>query len=323
MIIDVHTQIWSNLEQLGRDMAGRIRDRSSARMAPVDANPALHERAMSCVGAALIFGFRSERLGAHVPSELVAEFVSKDPQKRIGVCSIDPMSEGALDQLERGHDLGLAAVVVSPACQGFHPSNSSAMRVYERCAEISMPLFVTSFEPITATAVLEFGRPSLWDEVAQAFPKLPIVIGQLGHPWIDETLLLLSKHSNMYADIAGVVSRPWQLYNALLSATSVGVMDKILFGSGFPFETPVKAIEALYSVNSYSHGTQLPAIPRALLRGIVERDALACLGIEADLMAHRSDDVVVDSNEVAEFIEQGAEAADLRSAHATRSRGSW
>jgi uncharacterized protein len=320
MIIDVHTRIWSNLDQLGRDMAGRVRTRASSRVSQLDASAAALERSMSCVDVSLVLAFRSEKLGAHVPNELVADFVRKDPQKRIGICCVDPMSGDALDQLERASALGLAGVVVSPACQGFHPSHSSAMRVYERCAAISMPLLVTMFDPVTAGAALEFARPALWDEVAQAFPKLPILLGQLGHPWIDETLLLLSKHSNMYADIAGVVSRPWQLYNALLSATSSGVMDKLLFGSGFPFDAPAKAIETLYSVNSYSHGTQLPAIPRALLRGIVERDALHCLGIESDVAVRRADEVVVDANEIVEFIEQGSDSNSVRG---TRPRGTW
>jgi predicted TIM-barrel fold metal-dependent hydrolase len=157
------------------------------------------------------------------------------------------------------------------------------MRVYERCAELEMPLFVTNVEPLTAGAILEFGRPSLWDEVAQAIPSLPIVIGHMGHPWVDETLVMLGKHENLFADIAGVASRPWQLYNALLSASSMGVMDKLLFASGFPFDTPAKVIESVYSVNAYSHGTQMPATPRSQIRSIVERDALKRLGIELEI----------------------------------------
>jgi hypothetical protein len=97
---------------------------------------------------------------------------------------------------------------------------------------------------------------------------------------------MLSKHENLYADIAGVASRPWQLYNALLSASSMGVMDKLLFASGFPFDVPAKVIEAVYSVNAYSHGTQMPATPRSQIRAIVERDTLKTLGIDVELTAH-------------------------------------
>jgi predicted TIM-barrel fold metal-dependent hydrolase len=107
------------------------------------------------------------------------------------------------------------------------------------------------------------------------------MIGELGWPWIDETLAMLLKHPNVHAEISGVVSRPWQLYNALLSAQSLGVLDKLFFGSGFPYESPAKAIENLYSVNVFAHGTQLPAIPRTALRAIAERDVFAVLGIDS------------------------------------------
>lgn len=283
MIIDVHTHIWSGLEQLGGEVSSRLRSRAHERTGHIDGTAGNHERAMSCVDAALVFGFRSNRLGAHIPNELVADFVARDARRRIGVCGIDPMSPDALDQLQAGHQLGLVGATVSPASQGFHPVHSAAMRVYERCSELEMPLFVSSIEPLTASATLEFARPALWDEVAQAFPKLPIVIGHLGHPWVDETLVMLGKHENLFADIAGVASRPWQLYNALLSASAMGVMDKLMFASGFPFDTPAKVIEAVYSVNSFSHGTQMPSTPRSQIRSIVERDSLKRLGIEVEL----------------------------------------
>jgi predicted TIM-barrel fold metal-dependent hydrolase len=162
------------------------------------------------------------------------------------------------------------------------------MRVYERCADLGLPVFVTMVEPLTSSAMLEFARPALWDEVAQAFPDLPIVFAGFGYPWIDETLMMLGKHPRLFADISGVANRSWPLYNALQSAAGLGVMDKLLFASGFPFGTPEDAIEAIYSVNTYSHGTHLPSIPRAQIRAIVERDSLACLGIETEIAVRKA-----------------------------------
>ena len=283
MIIDLHTHIWANFDQLGSELAARWRRRAAAGETPPDACPATHERNMACVDGAVVLGFRSDRLGAKVPNEVIAEFVAKDPRRRVGVAGVDPMSGDALEQAEAAVSLGLVGVAVSPVCQGFHPTHTDAMRVYERCVELSLPVFVTMLEPLTAEADLAFARPSAWDEVARSFPTLPIVISQLGHPWIDETLLVIGKHDRVYADISGVASRPWQLYNALLSASSVGVMDKLLFGSGFPSDTPARAIESLYTVNAYSHGTQLPSIARTSIRAIIEKDALACLGIDAEI----------------------------------------
>lgn len=287
MIIDMNTRIWTNLDQLGQEAASRIRKQQPERWGQFDASLAAHERAMTCVDGALIFGYRSILQDAQIPNELVAEVVSKDPRRRIGVAGIDPMSPDALDQLDSAVGLGLQGVAISPSTQGFHPSHSAAMRIYDRCVELSLPLFITMHEPLTPDSVLEFARPLLWDEVARNFPTLPMVISQLGHPWIDEAIMVLSKHEHLYADISGVASRPWQLYNALLSATSYRVMDKLLFGSGFPFDIPEKVIESLYSINTFGKGNQLPSIPRAQIRGIVERDSLNCLGIESEVASIR------------------------------------
>ncbi len=299
MIIDLNTHVWANLDQLGPELASRRRRMAAGNGGQngtqLDASPAAHERAMGCVDGAVVLGFRADRVGARIPNEFIAGFAAKDPRRRIGVAGIDPMSDDVLDEIEAAVGIGLVGVTVSPAIQGFHPAHSKAMRAYERCTELALPLFVTVHEPLTAAAVLEFARPGSWDEVARSHPSLPIVIGQIGHPWIDEALLLVGKHERVYADISGVAARPWQLYNALLSASSMGVMDKLLFGSGFPNNSPASAIESMYSVNAYSHGTQLPTIPRSSLRAIVEKDSLACLGINTELPAsprtHDEDEV--------------------------------
>ncbi|MHC5001971.1 MAG: amidohydrolase family protein [Planctomycetota bacterium] len=293
MIIDLNTQIWSSLDQLGPEIADCFRSQPS-RWADLDGSPAAHERSMDCVDAAVVIGWRSERLGGHIPNELVADFVGRDPQRRIGVAGIDPMREDAVEQLEAAIDLGLSGICVCPASQGFHPAHSQAMRIYERCLELGMPVFVGMFEPVTAATELAFGRPALLDEVARSFPGLRLVMCQLGHPWVDETLVLLGKHRNVFGEISGIASRPWQLYGMLLNALSFGVMDKLLFGSGFPRELPARAIEALYSVNTFSQGTQLPSIPRAYIRGIVERDSLACLGIDAEVSPMSRSDATED-----------------------------
>jgi predicted TIM-barrel fold metal-dependent hydrolase len=131
-----------------------------------------------------------------------------------------------------------------------------------------------------ATANMGYAEPILLDEVAREFPELRIVVARLGHPWVAQTITLLGKHPHVYADVAGLLSQPWLSYTALLAAREYGVMDKLLFGSDFPFRAPAACIEALYSLNQFSHGSNLESIPREQLRGIVERDTLALLGIE-------------------------------------------
>jgi predicted TIM-barrel fold metal-dependent hydrolase len=235
---------------------------------------------MSCVDASLVIGHRADLVGAHIPNELIADFVSRDPQHRLGIAGIDPLADSVDQDLTIAMELGLVGIALTPPLAGFNPTHSSAMRIYERCCDNNLPVIITMPQPLPASAVLDFARPIHWDEVARTYPELRILFTQMGFPWIDELLVLAGKHKHVFAEVSGVATRPWQVYNALSTAWSLDVMDRLLFGSGFPMSTPQQAIESLYSVNVSIKGTLLPPIPRARVKEIVERDALACLGIE-------------------------------------------
>ena len=47
--------------------------------------------------------------------------------------------------------------------------------------------------------------PIYIDEVAVKRPNLKIIIAHLGNPWIDETMLILNRNKNVYADISGLI----------------------------------------------------------------------------------------------------------------------
>ncbi len=279
MIIDAQTRIWPSLDRLGRESSAIVRRLQATRWIQESAEPAQLEAAIECVSAAMVFAYRSDRQAACIPNEWVAEVVARSRGRLLGVAGIDPMSSDAMADLDRAVEMGFIGVTVCPSDQGFHPTHSVAMRLWERCERLGLPVFVSRPGPPGPGAILEFDRPLNWDEVGRSLPNLSVVIGGIGSPWVEETLLLLQKHARFFADTAGLVTRPWQLFQALLGATSMGVTEKLLFASGWPAETPAKAIETIYSVNRFSHGTQLPSVPRTLLNAIIERDVPTTLGI--------------------------------------------
>ncbi len=279
MIIDCHTRLWSDARQLGKETAAALAGGPPKIWAKECGDAAAHGRAMSCVDASLVIGHRADVAGAHVPNELIADFVSRDPEHRLGIAGIDPLAPSADQDFSVALGLGCVGIALSPSLAGFNPTHSCAMRIYEKCCEHQLPVVITMPQPIPASAVLDFARPIHWDEVARAYPELRILFTQMGYPWIDELLVLAGKHQHVFAEVSGVATRPWQVYNALSTAWSLDVIDRLLFGSGFPLSTPQLAIESLYSVNVSIKGTLLPPIPRARVREIVERDALQSLGI--------------------------------------------
>jgi uncharacterized protein len=291
MIVDCHTHIWQSPDQLGQldlGASAKATRKRAARYASgrpifrsVPAADADHHWAESnSVDKSIVLGFKSRYLHAEIPNRYVSEYVSRFPQKLIGFAGIDPTEELAVDEVRMvKEDLRLRGVTVSPANQDFHPSDSRAMDVYAEAEKLRMPVLFHPSGQFTEQSKLEYGRPYLLDEVARSFPNLRMVIAALGQPWVDETICMLGKHDHVFADVSGLLSRPWQAYNALVSAYQHGVIDKLLFGSDFPYTSATECIEALYSINQIVQGTNLPVVPREALRGIVERDALSLLGI--------------------------------------------
>lgn len=278
MTVDVRTRIWDSTEQLGR-MAEALRRRPAEPWARPVASAEEHARAMSPVTEALVLGFESRLVDASIPNEKIAEYVRRDPAKLVGFASIDPTVGGAVRKLEEALALGLSGVNLSPVAQGFHPADTRAMELFEACADKGVPVFVETGVALAREAPLEFGQPHLLDEVARTFPELRLVLSSLAHPWIEQGLALVGKHPTVFGEISDLILRPWQLYNALALAHQLGVMNQLLFGSGFPFCTPEKAIVTVYSMNTLVHGTHLPNVPREQLRSVIERDALKCLGL--------------------------------------------
>lgn len=292
MIVDCHTHIWQSPDQLGQlDLGGamsparRKTGRSSANSKSVwrnvpAADPEHHFAETATVDKTIVLGFKSRYLHADIPNHFVAEYVNRAPQRLIGFAGIDPTDEDAVEEVHVARkELKLRGITVSPANQDFHPSDSRAMDVYAECEKLGMPVLFHPSGQFTEQSKLEYGRPYLLDEIARSFPQLRMIIAQIGQPWVEETICMLGKHRHVLADVSGLLSRPWQAYNALVNAHQAGVIDKLLFGSDFPYTSATECIEALYSINQMAQGTNLPVVPREMLRGIVERDALSLLGL--------------------------------------------
>lgn len=279
MIVDIHTHRWEAADQLGTAAAERLRGMHEGPWKRFEANREAHAKATKAATYAIVHGFISKHLGACIDAQQIAGYVKENPGRVLGFAGIDPMADDYMDEFDKAVELGLVGVTISPAAQGFHPAHTRAMALYEKCQQLGMPVFIHPDTHLGPTTMIEFAQPYLFDEVARSFDQLPLVFAQVGHPWVDQTLTLIGKHPNVYADLSDIIGRPWQLYNVLLLAYQQSMCHHLLLGSDFPFCTTEQAIMTIYSVNTLTHGTHLPTVPREQLRSIIERDTLACLGL--------------------------------------------
>ncbi len=280
MIVDCHTHLWADVHQLGQGAEAMLRRAGVGEDCP--AGPAGHRQAAAGVGRTLVFAYRCAATGGNVPNDYVADYVAASDGRMLAVAAADPADgntrsiEGLLVRRE------FAGVVVDPAGGNFHPTDSRVMPLYEAAAALGKCVFFQHGVDLTGAGRIGYARPSLVEEIAAELPKLTIVLTSMSFPWITECLALLARRPRVFADVASLIRRPWQAYHALVLAHQFNVMDKILFGSDFPFSTPVAAIEGLYRLQEVTQGTNLPTVPREALRSIIERRALTALGLGGD-----------------------------------------
>ncbi len=213
----------------------------------------------------------------------LSEYVNKHKDKLVGFAVVEPSKDKInINILKSIKDkLGFKGVVLYCSAYGFHPTHSKAMRFYEFAQELGLPVFFhNGGHTLEANAVLEYAQPYLLDEIAKEFSSLNIIIGSMGRPFVEQTMSMVSKHENVYADLTIKPNNIWQTYNMVVAAYEHGIMDKLLFGSGFPSCKAGQCIETLLGFNMLLADTNLPTVPRGSIRSIIERDTLKLLGIE-------------------------------------------
>ena len=279
MTIDCHTHIWRRehwSEEIAREAA-----RARSRPAVLHVEEQAHWQAMQAVDRAIVFGLYALHVGLVVPNDFVAHYVHQHPDKLIAFACIDPNEPNYLDELHRAtQELGMRGLKLGPIYQNYHPMDVRMQPVYEYCQQRNLPILIHQGTTFPRRAPLKFASPLQLEDIALAFPDLVMVIAHLGHPWIDETLVLIRKQPNFYSDISALYYRPWQFYNGLISALEYGVTEKLIFGSDFPFTTPADSINGLRGINRVIGQSGLPSVPEEVIAGILERDTLALLNLK-------------------------------------------
>jgi predicted TIM-barrel fold metal-dependent hydrolase len=258
MIVDCHTHLHC-------PQRGRVADEHAATLENVDA----------------CFVLASGGSSRATANRELADYTNDKPNA-YGFAVINPAEEPVSPKAVKAMtlDAGLCGLVLYCAEDGFHPTHSRALRLYEAAQELGLIVYFHNCPPYSPPAVLDYARPWLLDEVARTFGDLRIIIARSGAPFLEQTNSLLLKHANVYADLSIHPQRVWEVYNLVMTAYEMGVMDKLVFGSGFPFAEPGLCIETLLGFNKLLADTHLPQVPREKIRSVVERDTLTLLGLK-------------------------------------------
>jgi hypothetical protein len=278
MIYDIHTHFWNP-----GDITSQDSDESSLGV-PAKARERMssdnHLRETQAVDRAVVLGFRAQRVGINTPNDATKAQVDRAPDRLVFFSGIDPTEKNFMEELERTHqDLGAQGIKLGPIYQGVHPHDHRYREIYAYAQKHGLPIMTHMATTYTRGVPLDYARPIHMDQVAVDYPDLKMVIAHLGHPWNGETIAVIRRNPNVYADISALYYRPWQFWNAMQLLVEYGTTGKVFFGSDFPFTTPAESIAGLRNMNHIIDGSGLPRIPEDIIEEILHRDSFGILGI--------------------------------------------
>ena len=171
---------------------------------------------------------------AFIPNEHIAELQAKYPKRLIGFGGIDASNtrHNAVDETIRCVEkLGLKGIFVEPGRQLLsHPADDRINALYEACIGLDVPVVVMSGP--YAGADIGVSHPTQIDQLATRYPALKIVLGHGAWPWIEGTLGVAFKHSNVFVSPDIYFFAPGS--SAYVEAIKGTLQDQFLFATAYP-----------------------------------------------------------------------------------------
>jgi len=193
-------------------------------------------------------------VGFALPNDYVADILKKYPNQFIAFSGFNPhKGKKSLDEVERAlTTLGFKAVVFRPYMHGLFADDRRYYPLYALCQSKNVPIWIHTSVNWMTDRSMYFGHPSHLEPVLLDFPRLNIIAGHGGWPWVPDIVLMMWKYDNLYADTSAhrpkyiaTPSTGWDMFIKFANST---IQDKIVFGSdwlsiGMPIKDVLKEID--------------------------------------------------------------------------------
>ncbi len=272
MIIDTHMHIYPDF----------LAPKAMSRIGGVSAAPTCTDGTMDGtlkmmdeqgVSFGLLLHIATEPRQQHNVNNFAAESMQNSNGRFYSFGSVHPDAEDAVDELYRIKELGLRGVKLHPYYQDFDMEGKNAVKVYETCRALGLPIaFHMGFDPVEPGVMR--ASPRVLSQLIFAMPDLTVIAAHMGGMGCSDEVGMYLCGKTVYIDTAYSAqpraSSP-DAHRELLLAHDPSL---ILFGSDAPWSAPAAEWEYLKSLG----------LPEEWLPGIAYKNAARLLGIEAGLI---------------------------------------
>jgi predicted TIM-barrel fold metal-dependent hydrolase len=200
-------------------------------------------------------------------NDRIAALVNMFPDKFIGFGAVNPLYRGvnwAVEEMERAvTDLGLSGIKLYAPYDRWSPDDRGlAWPIWEKASELAIPTMIHMGSSPGVEVKMAYGQPILLDDVGLEHPNLKLLICHAGLPWVEECILLLQKHPNVWIDLSGFnsLTTRQETFLFLQRCKRWGVpLSRVCWGTDYPaFEGLDTLVAKFQSINQEAEKLDMP-----------------------------------------------------------------
>jgi len=155
-------------------------------------------------------------------------------------CYVDPKDPGMENQLKRYKKLGASGLKYHPIVSGINPSCDSAMKLFQKCSELNMPVLSHSGQgPVKKGFGKDPSRMEYFEPVFSNFPDLKFILAHIGSVEYKKAIDFALKYDNVYLETSESPAF------VIKEAAEKLAGEKIFFGTDYSFNHPAVPLSIL------------------------------------------------------------------------------
>ena len=179
--------------------------------------------------------------------------LTKENPSLVPFINLDPLMDEhtmTAEILDKVNNQGARGIKLHPGVQHFFPNDRRLWPAYQTAQQLGLPVI---FHAGLFGTPIQYAQPKNFDEVLASFPNLTLVMAHLGMGFFDEVTSLARTYPNLQFDCCAIINHTEAergLSDAALTALikDIGV-ERVMFGSDFPWFDPALAIERLLGLD--------------------------------------------------------------------------